>query len=243
MVKYLGTPSIDSEAPSVVQVVQSAPVFKKKSTKAAVEPCTGRTAKGDPCRFKVKCDGLCGIHLRQRDQPVTEKKSKEGSTGAPKKAPVAKKKAEAPKHTHPPMETDPQCGLCEDQGDVVVPELTTAEFEAVEEEGSSIQERLRAILAGADDDDEDEPVPSTVQETTETTETPLDSMDDLMAALPVTTEPVEDDVALRVKLAKLIADEDSDSELEDDVIEQMSETPPSQAKLAVFQELLEEADE
>lgn len=242
MAKYLGTSSTDSETPTpaIVQVTPVVPVIPKKSTKsskAVVEPCTGRTAKGDPCRFKVKCDGLCGIHLRQRDQPLTEKKTKDGSTvpKVPKKVPKV-----VPTHTHPPMETDPLCGLCDNQGDVVVPELTTAEFEAVEEEGSSIQERLRAILACADEDEEDEPVPSTVRETTET---PLDSMDDLMAALPTTTEPMEDDVALRVRLAKLIADEDSDSDMEDDAIEQMSETPPSRAKLAAFQELLEEVEE
>ena len=237
--KYLGTPSTDtvSETPSVVQVVQAAPVFKKKS-KAVVEPCTGRTAKGDPCRFKVKCDGLCGIHLRQRDQPVSEKKSGGVSTGSTVSKVPKKVKKVVPTHTHPPTEADPQCGLCENQGDVVVPELTAAEFEAVEEEGSSIQDRLRAILACADDDEDDEvPVGTTEPET------PLDTMDDLLAALPTTTEPMEDDVALRVRLAKLIAEEDSDSDLEDDAIEQMSETPPSQAKLAVFQELLEEAEE
>ena len=252
--KYLGTPSIDSDTPTpaIVAVVPATPVVPKKSKKVAVEPCSGRTAKGDPCRFKVKCDGLCGIHLRQRDQPVSEKKTKEGSTGAPKKSPAAKKKADAPKHTHTPLETDPLCGLCEVQGDVVVPELTKAEFEAVEEEGASIQERLRAILAGADDDEEDAtpevPSTSTPEEFTdpEEPEKPLDTMGDLMAALPTVDEPEDaeepEELDLRVKLARLIAEEDSDSEMEDDVIEQMSETPPSQAKLGKFQELLEEME-
>ena len=264
--KYLGTPSIDSETPAIVQVVPATPVVpvvpKKKSKKAAVEPCTGRTAKGDPCRFNVKCDGLCGIHLRQRDQPAGSKKAKDGS--AVPKVPKVPKKADPPKHTHTPTETDPLCGLCEVQGDVVVPELTKAEFEAVEEEGASIQERLRAILAGAeDDDDDDETVPSTStpvvpEESTEPVEPeeestepeepeePLDTMDDLMAALPTVEEPEDpegaEEVDLRVKLARLIAEEDSDSDMEDDVIEQMSETPPSRAKLAKFQELLEEME-
>ena len=258
--KYLGTQSLaietpvpvlstDSDTPAIVATIPATPVVPKKSKKAAVDPCSGRTAKGDPCRFKVKCDGLCGIHLRQRDQPVTEKKTKDGSTvpKVPKKA----KKAEAPKHTHTPLETDPECGLCEDQGNVVVPELTKAEFEAVEEEGSSIQERLRAILAGAEDDEEDATpeVPVSTSESVGTVaeqlepEKPLDTMSDLMAALPTVDEPEEaGDVDLRVKLAKLIAEEDSDSDMEDDVIEQMSETPPSQAKLAKFQELLEEME-
>ena len=250
--KYLGTQSLDS-TPAIVQVVPATPVVpKKKSKKAAVEPCTGRTAKGDPCRFNVKCDGLCGIHLRQRDQPAGSKKTKDGS--AVPKVPKKAKNADPPKHTHTPTETDPLCGLCEVQGDVVVPELTRAEFEAVEEEGASIQERLRAILAGADaDDDDDEVVPSTsipvvpeepeVSTEPEEPEKPLDTMGDLMAALPTVDEPEDTgEVDLRVKLARLIAEEDSDSEMEDDVIEQMSETPPSQAKLAKFQELLEEME-
>lgn len=252
--KYLGVPVqshvIDSDTPAIVATIPATPVVPKKSKKVAAEPCSGRTAKGDPCRFKVKCDGLCGIHLRQRDQPVTEKKTKDGSTvpKVPKKA----KKADPPKHTHTPLETDPECGLCEVQGNVVVPELTKAEFEAVEEEGSSIQERLRAILAGAEDDEDDEVPVSTSEsvgtvaeqlEPEEEPEKPLDTMGDLMAALPTVDEPEDaGDVDLRVKLAKLIAEEDSDSDMEDDVIEQMSETPPSQAKLAKFQELLEEME-
>ena len=258
--KYVGTPSLDSDTPTpaIVATIPATPVVpaapKKKSKKAAVEPCTGRTAKGDPCRFNVKCDGLCGIHLRQRDQPAGSKKAKDGS--AVPKVPKKAKKADPPKHTHTPLETDPECGLCAVQGDVVVPELTRAEFEAVEEEGASIQDRLRAILEGADADDDDEVVPSTsipvVPEEPEVSsdpvepeepEKPLDTMGDLMAALPTVDEPEDaGEVDLRVKLARLIAEEDSDSEMEDDVIEQMSETPPSRAKLAKFQELLEEME-
>ena len=249
--KYLGTQSLAIETPvptpAIVATIPATPVVPKKSKKSAVDPCSGRTAKGDPCRFKVKCDGLCGIHLRQRDQPVTEKKAKDGST-VPKKSAASKKKADPPKHTHTPLETDPECGLCEVQGNVVVPELTKAEFEAVEEEGSSIQERLRAILAGAEDDEDDEVPVSTSEsvepeEPEEEPEKPLDTMGDLMAALPTVDEPEEsEDIDLRVKLAKLIAEEDSDSDMYEDVIEQMSETPPSQAKLAKFQELLEEME-
>jgi len=187
----------------------------------------------------VKSDGLCGIHLRQRDQPSVKKTSTV--------AKVSKKvRKEAPQHSHPVEESDPTCGLCEDQGNVVVPELTQAEFEAVEEEGQSIQDRLRAILAGADEDPEDD----------EEKEAPLDTMGDLMGALP-TVEEAEvpevpedpedpEDVSMKVKLARLLAEEDDDDvEDEDDaedLIQQMSETPPSKAKVAAFEELLAEME-
>lgn len=232
-VKYLGVPvrSTDDQSPAV-------PPPPKKSPKKKVVPkesCGGKTAKGEPCKFAVKCDGLCGIHLRQAQKGVTP----EGSTEV-KKSTVAKKKAEAPKHSHVPEEVDPTCGLCENQGNVVEPELTKAEFEAVEEEGQSIQDRLRAILENADEDPEDqedaeEPAKEPVKES------PLESMGDLMAALEPEAESAES-ISTRAKLAQLIAEEDSDSEVDEDTLEQMSETPPSQAKLKAFEELLEEME-
>lgn len=225
--KYLGVPVFGAgeQIP-----VPAAPVVPKKK-KVPKEVCVGKTAKGEPCKFAVKCDGLCGIHFRQREQPAGGKK--EGSSTVSKLPKKAKK--EVPKHTHEASGSDPLCGLCEDQGNVVVPELTKAEFEAVEEEGQSIQERLRAILANADEDEDDvEPT-----EPTESTE-PLDSFDQMKSAL-LNCEAIEE-VSMEVKLARLIAEEDSDSDIEEDVVEQMSETPPSQAKLRGFEELLEEME-
>ena len=243
--KYLGTQSlsIGSETPTPAIVATLTPPPKKR--KVVVDPCCGKTAKGDPCRFKVKSDGLCGIHLRQRDSPVVKKAVKADGVSTVPKVPKKVKKV-VPTHTHVAEETGVECGLCETQGNVVVPELTEAEFEVVEEEGLSIQERLKAILAGAVDDEADQ------EEVPVEPETPLDSMSDLLACLPVSTvseeeeEPEEEDdsydVSLEVKLARLIADEDSDSDVEDDVVEQMSETPPSKAKLKAFEELLEEME-
>ena len=206
--KYLGVPvpvrSTDDQTP-----VPVLPPKQSKKSKGVKEACGGKTAKGEACKFAVKCDGLCGIHIRQRDQPSVKKTSAV--------AKVAKKvKKVVPTHSHPAEESDPACGLCEDQGNVVVPELTRAEFEAVEEEGESIQDRLRAILACADEDPEDE-------------------------------EPEEEpeDVSMKVKLARLLAEEDDDVEDEDDaedMIQQMSETPPSKAKVAAFEELLAEME-
>jgi arsenate reductase-like glutaredoxin family protein len=130
------------------------------------------------------------------------------NTKVPKKS---KKVTEAPKHTHPlTEEADDTCKLCETQGNVMEPELTKAEFEAVAESGLSIQERLKAILANSEEDPEDpEEEPSTSEAEAET----------------------EADETLKVKLAKLIAEEDGEDP-EDVEVEQLVETPPSQAKLS-----------
>lgn len=195
--KYLGTQT----AAAVPLPPKETRVKEKKKRQIREKPadqlCTGKTAKGEPCKFAVKCDGLCGIHLRQLNRDTTKE-----TTKVPKKS---KKSAEAPKHTHPlTEEADDTCKLCETQGNVMGPELTKAEFEAVAENGLSIQERLKAILANSEEDPEDpeeEPSTSEVEET------------------------------LKVRLAKLIAEEDDEDE--DDVeIEQLVETPPSQAKLS-----------
>jgi hypothetical protein len=161
--RYLGVPvqSLGVEgSPAILAVVPVTPLVPlvPKKTKVAINPCCGKTAKGDPCRFKVKSDDLCGIHLRQRDSPGVKKAPKVPVDGAVPKVPKVPKKVrkEVPKHTHAPGTIAVECGLCETQGNVVVPLLTEAEFEVVSEEGLSIQDRLRAILAGADEDEEDE---------------------------------------------------------------------------------------
>jgi len=235
--KYLGVPvrSTDDHTSVPVPVRSTDPPPTKQSAKkkGPKEACGGKTAKGEACKFAVKCDGLCGIHLRQRDQPSGKKTST--AVKVPKKV-----KKVVPTHSHPVEESDPACGLCEDQGNVVVPELTKAEFEAVEEEGESIQDRLRAILAGADEDPEDEVAAEPEKES------PLESMGDLMAALePGDPEDPEEseDVSMKVKLARLLAEEDEDDvEDAEDLIQQMSETPPSKAKVAAFEELLAEME-
>lgn len=203
--KYLGTQTVTA-VPLPPQETPAAPQVKEKKKrqikeKPADQLCTGKTAKGEPCKFAVKCDGLCGIHLRQLNKDTTK-----DNTKVPKKS---KKVTEAPKHTHPlTEEADDTCKLCETQGNVMEPELTKAEFEAVAESGLSIQERLKAILANSEEDPEDpEEEPSTSEAETEAEET------------------------LKVKLAKLIAEED-DEDPEDVEVEQLVETPPSQAKLS-----------
>lgn len=215
--KYLGSP-----APSMLPMpsfvtAPAAEVPKEKKKRVIKEKpkdtmCTAVTNKG-PCKFAAKCDGLCGIHLRKRDGG--------GESSKTSKEPVAKKvtkKAEAPKHTHPLTEEAEECELCETHGNVVKPDLSKAEFEAVAEDGKSLQDRLKAILANSDnDEDDEEEEPKELKEPEE--------------------EPEEDEeeeltMALKAKLAKQLAEEDEDSEVEDESVEQMSETPPSRDRLA-----------
>lgn len=154
-VKYFGASDVPMVAQvPIVSVAPVAPVEKKKrqiKDKPADQLCQGVTAKGQ-CKFVAKCDGLCGIHLRKKN------KESEAGPSEPKKPKVSKvvKKPEAPKHSHPLTEEAEECQLCETQGNVIIPELTKAEFEAVAEDGMSIQARLKAILANSDNDSSDE---------------------------------------------------------------------------------------
>jgi hypothetical protein len=155
VVKYLGSPAPSMlPMPSFVNAsTAEVPKEKKKRVikeKPAEAMCTAVTNKG-ACKFAAKCDGLCGIHLRKRDGG--------GESSKAPKEPVAKKvtkKAEAPKHSHPLTEEAEECELCETHGNVVKPELSKADFEAVAEDGKSLQDRLKAILANSDNDEEDD---------------------------------------------------------------------------------------
>ena len=217
VVKYLGSPAPQSlPMPSFIsQPAPAAPTEKKKRVikeKPQEQMCTGTTAKGGPCKFVAKCDGLCGIHLRKQNAPVTE--GAPAPAPKPKKVKEPKKAPEAPKHNHPlTEEPEETCMVCETQGNIMKPELTKAEFEAVADEGKSIQDRLKAILANADQDEE-EPEEEEPEET--------ESMEE--------EEEAEEEVSFRAKLAKMVADEDEVEEEEVD-LEQMVETPPSQARL------------
>lgn len=170
--------------------------------------CTGLTSKGEACKFVAKCDGLCGIHMRKANAPPKE--ATEGADPPSKKKGGRKPKEVAPKpaapaHSHPLTEEAEGCVVCETQGNVMNPELSKAEFEAVAEEGKSLQERLQAILANAEQDEEDE------EEVTETEEP--EEMADIMG-----------------KLAKIMSKEDDEEYTAEDM-EQMTETPPSRARL------------
>ena len=216
VVRYLGSPQPSAlpmpsfVAPSAPVAATPAPEKKKRQVKekAEGEQCTAVTAKGQ-CKFAVKCDGLCGIHLRKKEKESGAGPSEPKAPKVPK-TPKAKK-AEAPKHSHPLTEEAETCVVCETQGNVMKPEMTKADFEAVAEDGKSIQERLAAILAGSDEDEED---PEEAEAEVE----------------PEEAEEAEV-ISLRVKLAKMVAEDDEVEEDEVD-LEQMTETPPSKAKLS-----------
>ncbi len=248
--KYFGTPSAPPSVLPVPVVAPPAPVTEKKKRQIKEKPadqlCQAVTNKG-PCKFVAKCDGLCGIHLRKKN------KDAEAGPSEPKvaKKPKVVKKPEAPKHTHPLTEESEDCQVCETQGNVITPELTKAEFEAVAEDGQSIQARLKAILANSDNDDSDEeveeapkpepvveapkpepvveaPKPEPVVEAPKPMETEEEPEED--EEEPEEDEEEEMTISLRAKLAKLVADEDEEDE-EDVDISQMVETPPSRDRL------------
>jgi hypothetical protein len=152
--RYLATP--EWVPTPVAAKAPRAPRVPKEPKPEAVK-CSGLTAKGGPCTFVAKCDGLCGIHLRKANAPPKEPKA----TGEPKKKGGRKPKdiqpkAAIPQHTHGLTEEAEECVVCETHGNVMNPDLTKAEFEAVADDGKSIQERLMAILANAEQDDDEE---------------------------------------------------------------------------------------
>jgi hypothetical protein len=211
--KYLTVSPSALPPAAPVQVADGTKKKRQIKEKPGANMCEGKTAKGDPCKFVAKPgECLCGIHLRKLAQGGGEEAPK-----VPKVTKVKAKKPEAPKHTHA-LNEEPEepCVVCETQGDVLKPEMTSTQFEV---EGESIQDRLKAILADADDDTE-EPVAEPVVEP--------------VAEPVVEPEEEEDAEDIRSKLLNLIRDENSDAE--DDATEQMCETPPSRDKLAEMME-------
>jgi hypothetical protein len=252
--KYFGAPSAPLSVLPVPVVAPPAPVTEKKKRQIKEKPadqlCQAVTTKGQ-CRFVAKCEGLCGIHLRKKNKDAEAGPSEPKVAKKPK---VVKKKPEAPKHTHPLTEEAEDCQVCETQGNVITPELTKAEFEAVAEDGLSIQARLKAILANSDNDDSDEeveeaPKPEPVVEVPKpVVEVPKPVVEvpkpvvEVEVPKPMETEEEEEEeeeeydeeeemtISLRAKLAKLVADEDDEDE-EDVDISQLVETPPSRDRL------------
>jgi hypothetical protein len=211
--KYLGK---DME---VTVPKETKKVKKPREPKEAAEKkmCTGLTAKGQPCKFAAVDGGcLCGIHLRKESgEPRKAKEPKE-----PKEPKKSKKVKTVPEHDHKPEEESETCQLCESHGDGLKAELTKAEFEAVEEEGKSLQDRLKAVLAEAEEDEEDE-----VEEEEES--------------------PEAKEVAMNLKALKILGDEDEEEYTEEDM-EQLTESPHSRDRFekakgsTAFDELLEE---
>ena len=122
--------------------------------------CTARTAKGAPCKYRPqKGSCVCKIHASKTQEAPPEPVEPEE---APKKKKTPKKtKAPATEHTHALTEDlspDNVCQLCDTHGSVLDPGMPEAEFELVDEE-PDLAARLKAILSGEDDLEEDPDIP------------------------------------------------------------------------------------
>jgi len=151
--KYLETSELSIVIPKAykkaVKEPKSVKVTGTKEPKAKAEKqcCTAQTSKKDPCKFSaLKGEVFCKRHLKQ-------------SLGeaSPSSKPVKKsvKKAEQPMHTHQLGQTDGACELCESHGNPLAG--VDAEFEVAPAAGPvkvvTVEDRLRAMLQDADEDD------------------------------------------------------------------------------------------
>jgi hypothetical protein len=123
--------------------------------------CTAKTAKGAPCKYKPqKGSCVCKIHASKAtlDELVHPPEPMEEVPKASKKKKTPKKtKAAVPEHTHALTEDlspDNACQLCDTHGSVLDPGMPEAEFELVDEE-PDLAARLKAVLSGEDDLEED----------------------------------------------------------------------------------------
>lgn len=140
------------EATSVTVVTEPKPA-KEPKAKAEKQKCTACTSKKEPCKFSaLKGEVFCKRHLKQSvgdSEPTKEPK-------APK-APKAAKKADQPVHTHDLNEgVVKDCDLCQSHGNPLVEaegfELAAPHCGPVKP--ISIESRLAAMLAEADEPEE-----------------------------------------------------------------------------------------
>jgi hypothetical protein len=128
---------------------------KKRMPKAPVEPrvqCNAVAASsGNRCKCRAKPGkDVCEKH--DKPPPVQQASTSENEVPARKKKPRVKKdikKKEVPVHNHPIGESPTEgvvCELCENHGDIFDPDTADADFEVCEENGQSIEERLRIML-------------------------------------------------------------------------------------------------
>ena len=128
--------------------------------------CTARTAKGAPCKYKPqKGSCVCRIHASKAagDEQVHPPEPEEVPKASKKKKTPKKTKAPAPEHTHALTEDlspDNVCQLCDTHGSVLDPGMPEAEFELADDlEEPDLAARLKAILSGEDDLEEDPDIP------------------------------------------------------------------------------------
>jgi hypothetical protein len=164
--KYMTSADFFTQAKPEVRVDLEKKVRRKRektdTPKEPKKPCTGLTSKGTPCTFAAAPGSeLCGIHLRKLEGGAkNEKLPKEP------KAPKKEKKIKiTPVHTHPLTEDNIEgCELCETHGNIVAPEMSIKEFEAVTSDGTNIRDKLKAILAAETDEQAEELAPEKPKE-------------------------------------------------------------------------------
>ena len=130
--------------------------ISKKAARAAIEPCSGKTAKGGPCTRKccAESDAFCTAHLAQSLKPAKVKAKKSKASAAPKKAKASKPVKPVPTHNHAlTEEVEANCDLCQSHGNASDPELTDTQFEEI---SGDLQSRLKSILSNLHEVEEED---------------------------------------------------------------------------------------
>ena len=231
------------------EVVISQPKARREVVaKPDARMCKGLTAKGGPCKFVAQegCD-LCGIHMRKAGQvpqsgaETTEKTMCKGLTakGGPCKF-VAQKGCEYC-GTHLKklgMANQAEASSSKSQPPPK-PEEPPKQIVSLEQRlnnAMSLEERLKQIMAEeAEEPEEAEESVFTYADENDIEPTPRPTdiiFPEVKAQIEELVDPVEKKLKnkeIRVKVQQVL--EEEDSEVEEDAIEQMGDTPPSQQKL------------
>jgi hypothetical protein len=236
--KYLSHDVVISQPPRKREVV----------AKPDARMCKGLTAKGGPCKFVAQegCD-LCGIHMRKAGQvpqsgvETTEKTMCRGLTakGGPCKF-VAQKGCEYCGTHLKKMGMANQAESSSSKPEEPPKQVVTLEQRL--NNAMSLEERLKQIMAEEEPEEPEEEAEEEAEEKVftyadendiEPTPRPLDIIfPEVTAKIEELVDPVEKKLKkkeIRVKVQQVL--EEEDSEVEEDAIEQMGDTPPSQQKL------------
>jgi hypothetical protein len=146
------TVSSDSESGEKPKKKHASRKKKEEEKEKGERPfCSGLTAAGNSCKNKaVEGEELCHVHLKKKNDPPKEKKTKAKKVKEPKTKKTKAKKT--PEHNHELTEESSDCELCETHGNKVDPE-----FEEEFELDGDTKSTLEAILAKASDsEDSDE---------------------------------------------------------------------------------------
>ena len=144
------------------------PALLKPQVVPQTNLCTARTAKGAPCKYRPqKGSCVCKIHASKTQEAPPEEAPEVPKASKKKKAPK-KVKAPAPEHSHALTEDlspDNVCQLCDTHGSVLDPGMPEAEFELADDlEEPDLAARLKAILSGEEDLEEDPDIPEDEEE-------------------------------------------------------------------------------